>query len=116
MATNLETPCMADPLPTFRYHPDPLATGSVVASNATCRCCGQAPGLMYAGPVYANEDLDDELCPWCIADGSAAARFGAEFVDSAGVGGYGDWDRVPPAVVVEVSQRTPSFSGWQQER
>jgi len=116
MATNLETPCMADPLPTFRYHPDPLATGSVVASNATCRCCGQARGLMYAGPVYANEDLDDELCPWCIADGSAAARFGAEFVDSAGVGGYGDWDRVPPAVVVEVSQRTPSFSGWQQER
>ena len=107
---------MADPLPAFRYHPDPLATGSIVASDASCRCCGQARGVVYSGPVYAEEELDDALCPWCIADGSAAARFGAEFVDGAGVGGYGQWDPVPAAVVVEVSQRTPGFSGWQQER
>ena len=107
---------MADALPTFRYHPDPIATGSVVASDATCRCCGRARGVIYAGPVHAEEDLDDALCPWCIADGSAAARFGAEFVDAAGVGGYGDWDAVPDAVVAELTQRTPAFSGWQEER
>jgi uncharacterized protein CbrC (UPF0167 family) len=107
---------MPDPLPVFRYHPDPLATGSLVASEATCRCCGRARGVVYTGPVYAKEDLDDALCPWCIAGGSAAARFGAEFVDAAGVGGYGQWERVPAAVVAEVSQRTPGFGGWQQER
>ena len=56
------------------------------------------------------------ICPWCIADGTAAARFGAAFTDAAGVGGYGDWDDVPPSVVDEVSQRTPGFTGWQQER
>ncbi len=105
-----------DPLPTFRYHPDPLATGSVVRSDAACRCCRRARGYVYAGPVYADAALDDALCPWCIADGSAAARFGAEFVDPEGVGDHGAWEPVPPAVVVEVSQRTPGFSGWQQER
>jgi hypothetical protein len=42
--------------------------------------------------------------------------FGAEFVDPEAVGDYGDWDSVPNAVVEEVCFRTPSFSGWQQER
>jgi uncharacterized protein CbrC (UPF0167 family) len=107
---------MTDPLPVFRYHPDPLATGSIVASDATCRCCDRARGYTYAGPVYADEELDDSLCPWCIADGTAAMRFGAEFVDVEGIGGYGAWPPVPPAVAREVSQRTPGFSGWQQER
>ena len=107
---------MTDPLPTFQYHPDPFATGSVVASDATCRCCDRARGYVYRGPVYADEDLDDALCPWCIADGSAASRFGAEFMDEAGIGGYGAWPEVSPEVIAEISQRTPGFSGWQQER
>lgn len=107
---------VSDLVPAFRYHPDPLTTGSVVASDATCRRCNQARGYVYAGPVYAEDDFDDALCPWCIADGSAAAQFDAEFVDPAGVGGYGAWEQVPPLVVREVSQRTPGFNGWQQER
>ena len=107
---------MPGPLPIFRYHPDPLATGSIVVSDATCRSCRRERGYIYAGPVYAEEELDDALCPWCIADGSAASRFGAEFVDAEGIGGYGAWEEVPPAVAAEVSQRTPGFSGWQQER
>lgn len=103
-------------LPPFPYHPDPIATGSIVASDTVCRCCGQARGFAYSGPVYSEEELDDALCPWCIADGSAASKFGAEFVDPAGVGGYGDWERVSPSIIAEVSQRTPGFNGWQQER
>jgi len=102
--------------PSFRYHPDPIATGSVIASAAVCRCCGQERGLIYTGPVYAEEELQDALCPWCIADGSAAAQCGAEFVDGAAVGDYGHWDGVPPAVIEEVSRRTPGFSSWQGER
>jgi uncharacterized protein CbrC (UPF0167 family) len=107
---------MPPALPTFRYHPDPIDSGSIVSSDATCRSCGQARGFIYSGPVYAREELDDSLCPWCIADGSAAARFEAEFVDPSGVGNYGEWESVSPDVVAEVSRRTPGFSGWQQER
>ena len=103
-------------LPSFRYHPDPLDTGSIVTSDAVCRSCGLARGFIYAGAPYAEEDLEDAICPWCIADGSAARRFEAEFVDTAGIGGYGEWEPVPATVVGEVSQRTPGFTGWQQEQ
>jgi uncharacterized protein CbrC (UPF0167 family) len=107
---------MSASLPTFRYHPDPLGTGSIVASPKACRCCGQRRGYIYVGPVYADEELDEALCPWCIGDGSAAREFDAQFTDPEGVGGYGSWDAVPPEVVDEVARRTPSFTGWQQER
>jgi uncharacterized protein CbrC (UPF0167 family) len=68
------------------------------------------------GPVYAEEELGDSLCPWCISDGSAHAKFGASFTDEAGVGGYGEWDHVAETAVAEVAYRTPGFAGWQQER
>jgi uncharacterized protein len=98
-------------LPEFRYHPDPQATGSVAASDQRCGRCGQARGFIYTGPVYAVEELDRCLCPWCIADGSAAEEFAAEFTDV----GWGVPPEVPGAVLQEVSTRTPGFSGWQQE-
>ena len=72
--------------------------------------CGRVRGLLYTGPVYAVEELVNCLCPWCIADGSAAARFGAHFTDDAPVP-----QEVPARVVEEVTTRTPGFSGWQQE-
>ncbi|HEX6533435.1 MAG TPA: CbrC family protein [Gemmatimonadaceae bacterium] len=103
-------------LPRFTYHPDPLATGSVVASDAMCTACGRARGYVYAGVPYAREEIEGAICPWCIADGTAASRLGAEFVDAAGIGDYGRWDAVPAEVVEEVSRRTPGFTGWQQER
>lgn len=107
---------MTESLPLFRYHPEPLATGSIIPSPIVCRRCGLSRGYIYVGPVFAQADLGDAICPWCIADGSAAREFGAEFTDPAGVGDYGSWEAVPTAVVNEISQRTPGFSGWQQER
>ncbi|MGF6226224.1 uncharacterized protein CbrC (UPF0167 family) [Inquilinus ginsengisoli] len=103
-------------LPTFKYHPRPLETGSIVASEAVCVCCGESQGFIYRGPVYAVEDLDDRLCPWCIASGAAHEKFNASFTDEAGIGDYGRWEPVPRSVVEEVALRTPGFSGWQQER
>jgi uncharacterized protein CbrC (UPF0167 family) len=94
-------------LPVFRYHPDPLATGSVVPSEAPCDCCGQRRGFVYDGPVYAVAD-PEALCPWCLADGSAAERYEAQFTETEG--------RVPMEVRLEVDRRTPGFRGWQQER
>lgn len=98
-------------LPEFRYHPDPEATGSVAACAEACLRCGQARGFIYTGPVHATEELDRCLCPWCIADGSAAEQFDAEFTDV----GWGVPPEVPDAVLQEVATRTPGFSGWQQE-
>ena len=104
------------PMPDFRYHPDPLGTGSILPSLAVCRRCGRSRGYIYTGPVYAIEELENAFCPWCVADGSAAEQFEAEFVDPEAIGGYGQWDPVPPEVIEEVSRRTPGFNGWQQER
>ena len=108
--------CPTMSLPSFRYHPDPIATGSVKPSEAVCTVCGRARGLIYAGPVYGGEeDYDEAICPWCIADGTAHDKLGVEFADASGVGGYGVWEPVPDAVVEEVAFRTPCFTGWQQE-
>ncbi len=101
---------MPEPLPEFPYHPDPLTTGVVERSDETCRSCGRVRGFIYTGPVFAVEELHDSLCPWCIADGSAAARFEAIFTDDSGAP-----EDVPAEVVEVVTTRTPGFTGWQQE-
>jgi hypothetical protein len=101
-------PVVSEQLPVFPYHPDPIATGAVVCSDALCNCCGHARGYIYSGPVYAIEDLRDRLCPWCIADGSAADRYKAQFTDVI--------DELPADRLTAITQRTPGFSGWQQER
>lgn len=102
---------MSEQLPHFRYHPNPIATGAVKPSDAICVCCGQSRGHIYCGPVYAVIVLDDLLCPWCIADGSASAKLGASFADSYPLRQAG----VPDGVVDEVNERTPGYMSWQQE-
>jgi uncharacterized protein CbrC (UPF0167 family) len=102
---------MAD-LPTFRYHPDPLATGSIQPSDAECICCGKVRGYIYTGPVYADQELDDSLCPWCIADGSAAEKFEATFTDVESL----CFAKLPQKVSDEVAKRTPGFTAWQSEQ
>jgi uncharacterized protein len=99
-------------LPHFTYHPDPIGTGSIQARDTSCICCGQACGWIYVGPVFAQADINDGLCPWCIADGSAARRYDATFTDV-----YLQHDQPTSREIVEVvTQRTPGFAGWQQER
>ncbi|SEB97599.1 hypothetical protein SAMN05519104_0498 [Rhizobiales bacterium GAS188] len=105
-------------LPTFKYHLDPLATGSIVSSSNECVVCGRERGYIYCGPVYAEEDYDSCICPWCIADGSAHDKLGVTFHDDASVpgGSFPDVSDVSPEIVSEVCQRTPGFGGWQQEQ
>lgn len=100
---------MTELLPEFPYHPDPVATGVVVPSDATCLCCERKRGHIYTGPVYAAEDLTGHLCPWCIADGSAAERFDAHFTGGTSLG-----DDVPLKVFAAVDSRTPGFEAWQE--
>jgi uncharacterized protein CbrC (UPF0167 family) len=98
-------------LPGFPYHPDPVATGSIAPSSTRCVSCGRARGWIYVGPVFSDQELIDCICPWCIADGSAAEKFDAMFTDN-----WGATPDVPSEVVAQVTQRTPGFTGWQQER
>ena len=93
-----------------------MATGQVIESDDECACCGQRRGVIYIGPVYAEEEYDQCICPWCIADGSAHVKLGASFSDEIGIGGGGAWDQVSQAVIQEVAYRTPGFCGWQQEQ
>lgn len=105
---------MPDDLPRFRYHPDPVGTGSIVGSPVLCASCREARGFIYTGPVYAADDLSDlseRLCPWCIADGSAARIFAASFTDV----GTDVPDGVPATVLDEIEHRTPGYPAWQQD-
>jgi uncharacterized protein CbrC (UPF0167 family) len=61
---------------------------------------------VYVGPVFAADDMiDGPFCPWCIADGTAVARFGGTF------------NELEPGAAeearTEVEERTPGFSTWQ---
>lgn len=96
-------------LPVFAYHPDPVGTGAIVRSDASCENCGQCRGWIYSGPVFAVEEVD-ALCPWCVADGTAAEAFDAMFTDD-----WGAPEGVPAEIVGMVTRRTPGFRGWQQE-
>jgi uncharacterized protein CbrC (UPF0167 family) len=99
-------------LPSFRYHPDPLATGSIEESAGECEVCGETREYLYAGPLYGDREIDDAaVCPWCIADGRAATELGVEFTDAAADG----LDEVSAEALDEVLRRTPGFVGWQQE-
>ena len=97
--------------PIFKYHPEPLKTGSLVASSAVCKCCGQARGYIYAGPVHTHEELSGQLCPWCIASGAAADQLEAIFVEDISIG---DGELAEP-IMEEVSFRTPGFKTWAEE-
>lgn len=84
-------------LPDFRFHPDPVATGAVVEKpGVTCPCCGLDRGWAYVGPLYsALPDIPDDICPWCIADGSASKKFawGKKDFPAVFVAGLGEYLR-----------------------
>ena len=96
-------------LPITKYHPDPVATGSVEANpDQPCLCCNRIRGYIYTGPAYSERFhyLSECLCPRCVADGSAAQQFGAEFTDTETL------EDVPKAVLEELAKRTPGFRAW----
>ena len=98
-------------LPTFRYHPDPLASGNIAPSVAACVCCKQRRGFIYTGPTYCEDEIEDALCPWCIADGSAARKLDATFTDPACFP-----DAIARETIDEIACRTPGFSTWQSDK
>ena len=97
-------------LPNFRYHRNPLATGAIEQSDSVCECCEEARGYIYKASIYSEKAID-VLCPWCIADGSAAEKFTASFVDDYPLIEAG----LNQKIIEEVCRRTPGYISWQQE-
>lgn len=97
-------------LPYFKYHPNPLQTGAIIESQKVCQCCHQVKGYIYVASIYSEEEVDD-VCPWCIKDGSVAKKFEATFNDDHPLLEAG----VSAEVVEEVCERTPGYCTWQQE-
>ncbi len=94
---------------TFRYHPDPLKTGSFCRGEVVCDCCGNATAVSYSGPIYSESD-GIILCPACIASGKAIETFGGCFTAPDHCDDIGDPDKL-----AEVCCRTPGYAGIQQE-
>lgn len=82
----------------------------MIEKNSRCACCEQERDVMYIGPIYCVNDVS-EVCPWCIADGSAAAKWSASFNDL-----YNIPESVPQHVVRTIDSRTPGYSTWQGNR
>lgn len=50
--------------------------------------------MLYAGVIYCVPKVDS-LCPWCIASGAAADKYGAEFFDAEFLDDHDNLVRVP---------------------
>jgi uncharacterized protein CbrC (UPF0167 family) len=98
-------------IPLFKYHPYPLKTGNVVQKAIRCICCDHERAYAYIGPVHSTlSGIEDNICIWCIADGSAAKKFDAEFA--------GDLDQnlsLPAEIMEEFTKKTPGYISWQGE-
>lgn len=97
-------------LPKFEYFADPVGNGCVVERDAVCPSCAKIRPFMYQGPIFSVADVS-EVCPWCIADGSAAAKLTVSFNDLVGVP-----SGVPNDVVETLEARTPGYETWQSHR
>lgn len=97
-------------LPSFKYHPDPLKSEVIIKAKTICPVCNQKREYVYIGPFYSVNEIEG-ICPWCIADGSAAKKYDGSFQD---VESCEDVDK--KEFIEELVYRTPGYCGWQQER
>ncbi|MGQ3379925.1 CbrC family protein [Priestia endophytica] len=67
-------------LPVFRYNPNALELEFIEKEETFCPVCKKKREYTYTGPFYSIEDVEG-ICPWCIADGSAAKKYDGEFQD-----------------------------------
>ena len=97
-------------LPKFRYHPDPIGTGAFEeGEEKTCPCCGKKRTVYYSITPYCVEDVEN-ICPTCIANGEAARKYEATFIQGA------EWEGEPDKEKEEeLFCRTPGYISWQGE-
>lgn len=97
-------------LPHFRYHPDPLETGAFEeGEEKDCPCCGNKNTVYFSSMPYCVDNVE-YICPTCIANGEAAKKFDATFVQAAEWEGERDTEKDD-----ELFLRTPGYLSWQGE-
>src|SRR5262245_55079291 len=95
--------------PIFKYNPNAYKLEIIKKENIVCTVCNQQREYVYDGPFYSEEDVEN-ICPWCISDGSAAKKYDGTFQDEASI------EDVDNEIAIdEVLHRTPGYSAWQQE-
>lgn len=103
-------------LPYFKYHTDPLKTGSIEKRETICPVCNEKREYVYVGPFYSRSEVED-ICPWCIANGKAADKYDGTFQDHGEVEGITiNPDTHGNEVIEELIKRTPGYYGIQQEK
>lgn len=101
--------------PHFTYHPKAYELEVIEAIDIECECCGQRRGWIYSGNVHCIADVDN-VCPWCIADGSAHRKWDASFsqdIEGVTIDGDAQIDGASPQAVDAVMHHTPGYSSWQ---
>lgn len=62
-------------LPTFKYHP--IKTGS--SRQVICSCCKTKQHYKYTGPIYSLKEPSENICLFCIADGSSNIKIREDY-------------------------------------
>jgi uncharacterized protein CbrC (UPF0167 family) len=107
-------------LPKFKYSPNAYKIDVFKEEEGECSICNQQRSLKYTSSFY-SVDEPAYICPWCIADGSAAREYEGEFNDAGGVERPLEYDSNKAVKasfdtqVIEIAERTPSYVSWQQE-
>ena len=106
-------------LPVFRYSPNAYSLTVFVPEEGTCSSCQQRRQLKYTASFYSI-DNPAYICPWCIADGSAAKKYSGEFNDFTGIEGISANPDETPLVAIplekalDVATKNPAYVSWQQ--
>jgi uncharacterized protein len=100
--------------PIFKYHPNAYKLEVFKKSKKVCQCCEHARGMIYTSSIFCEADVD-AICPWCIADGSAAKKFDGGFIQR--IEEVDDYftpeTSLNPTIIHELSQCTPGYVSWQ---
>ena len=83
--------------------------GLFESTGVECPCCAKVRGYSYQLTPYCEDEVEN-LCPWCIADGSAAEKFEATFCQDVS-----SEQPVSGEASEQVYTRTPGYNSWQGE-
>ena len=100
---------LANPKIGLNLVPNPLQYQNV-GGNITKKT-REERNLKYTGSFYSVEE-PEYICAWCIENGKVAKMFEGEFNDYAGIENS---ENINKELLLEISERTPSYISWQQE-
>ena len=113
-------------LPYFPLYPNAYRLQVFEDVAGVCEVCETPRHYRYTGLFYSQEEVG-YICPWCVANGAAAAKFSGRFNDEMGIEGteFGaenaagvvnvTWT-ISDANISLISRHTPAYQSWQQGR